>query len=229
MPAAPRANRLWHRPGSAASVGRIFIVRHGQSDHNAEGVLQGPRLDGGLSPLGRSQAEAVGRVFADAPLDGIFTSPLQRARDTAQRILAHHRDLALQVVPELYEVDYGDFIGRPLSDVGSDVDQTIDAWRMGFVNQAFPGGESALVAQQRIRPFAERLRAQAEGQSLVVVAHGRINRILIATVLGHGLEAMEASKQPNAGITEVRVEGGGAEVVRQDDTGHLDLSTDPFS
>ena len=68
---------------------------------------------------------------------------------------------------------------------GVDMDQVLDAWRMGFVDQPFPGGESALLAQHRIRPFAARLVGAAESNDVAVVAHGRINRVLIATVSRH--------------------------------------------
>ena len=224
---------------AVAGMGRVFLVRHGQTTANAQQVIQGPRIDAELSELGHRQAQSVGEALAAVPLAAVFTSPLQRARQTAEAVVRRHdrtygegkAGLAVQVVPELYEMDYGHFIGRSVPEVGSEMDQIFDAWRMGFVDQPFPGGESALLAQHRIRPFASRLVAAtaADGNDVVVIAHGRINRVLLATMTGAGLQRLEEFPQSNASITELDVEGGRAVVRRLNDTSHLSLASDAFS
>lgn len=213
------------------SVGRLFVIRHGQTEHNASHILQGPRIDTGLSDLGQRQAAALAAAMAKEPLSVLFTSPLVRARETAQAVVQRHPgQLAQQVVPELYEVDYGHFIGRRVPDIRDELEQVFDAWRMGFPDQAFPGGESALVAQHRVRPFAERLLEEGTAKDIAVVSHGRINRILLATLTGRGMERLDEFPQSNAGITELAVEDGAARVVRLDDTSHLALEGhDSFS
>jgi broad specificity phosphatase PhoE len=229
----PLSQRLPH----GAAMGRIYLVRHGQTTANAQQVIQGPRIDAGLSELGQRQASSVAEALAATPLQAVYTSPLTRARQTAEAVVRRHASnreanssLAVQVVPELYEVDYGDFIGRDYDSIRGEMDQVLDAWRMGFVDQPFPGGESALLAQHRIRPFAQRLLGQAQdGREVAVVAHGRINRVLLATVTGAGLQRLEEFPQSNAGITEVEVAEGRAVVRRLNDTSHLSLSSDAFS
>ncbi|MHB1262170.1 MAG: histidine phosphatase family protein [Thermoplasmatota archaeon] len=221
-------------------MGRIYLVRHGQTTANAAQVIQGPRIDAELSELGLRQASSLGDALAKAPLQAVYTSPLTRARQTAEAVVRRHshaapRDasgsLAVQVVPELYEMDYGRFIGQGYDDIREEMDQVLDAWRMGFVDQAFPGGESALLAQHRIRPFASRLAEQATAGAgdVAVVAHGRINRVLIATLTGAGLQRLEEFPQSNACITELEVKDGRAVVRRLNDTSHLSLATDSFS
>lgn len=205
-------------------MGRLYVVRHGQTDRNAQAVLQGPRIDSDLSDLGRMQAAAAGQALKETELDALYVSPMRRARQTADQIIAARprSHLAVQVVPELYEFDYGDFAGRPLEEIEDEVEQIMDAWKMGYVNTRFPGGESPVVAQHRIRPSADRLRETAAEQDLLVVAHGRINRILLATLTGKGLEQMHTFDQSNCGITELAVTSDGVELVREDDTDHLD-------
>lgn len=221
-------------------MGRIYLVRHGQTTANAQEIIQGPRIDAELSELGHRQADSLADALSHAPLQAIYTSPLARARQTAEAVVRGHsraaareaaETLAVQVVPELYEMDYGDFIGRGYAAIRDEMDQVLDAWRMGFVDQAFPGGESALLAQHRIRPFAQRLIAQAESGAgdVAVVAHGRINRVLIATVTGAGLQRLEEFPQSNASITELDVGGGKVVVRRLNDTSHLALGSDAFS
>jgi broad specificity phosphatase PhoE len=220
-------------------MGTIYLVRHGQTTANAQEVVQGPRIDAELSELGRRQASSLGEALARFPLQAVYTSPLTRARQTAEAVVHRHSrrgspadataSLAVQVVPELYEMDYGDFIGQGYAAVRDEMDQVLDAWRMGFVDQPFPGGESALLAQHRIRPFATRLVQAAQSSDVAVVAHGRINRVLLATVTGAGLQRLEEFPQSNASITELAVEDGRAVVRRLNDTSHLDLSSDAFS
>ena len=219
-------------------MGRIFLVRHGQTTANAQEIIQGPRIDAELSELGLRQASSLGQALAREPLQAVYTSPLTRARQTAAALVRRHRDaapgdakgdLAVQVVPELYEMDYGRFIGQGYDAIRDEMDQVIDAWRMGFVDTPFPGGESALLAQHRVRPFAMRLVEHAAERDVVVVAHGRINRVLLATLTGAGLQRLEEFPQSNACISEVVVEDGKAILRRLNDTSHLDLATDAFS
>ena len=228
----------------AHAMGNIFLLRHGQTTANAQEVIQGPRIDAPLSELGQRQAASLGEALAGEPLAAVYSSPLVRARDTADALVRRHRrrdatargQLAVQVVPELYEMDYGAFIGRSYADVRDEMDQVLDAWRLGFVDQPFPGGESALLAQTRIRPFAARLLETAAGHDVAVVAHGRINRVLLATLTGAGLTRLEEFPQANAAITQVEVEAPAAptapaavRVRRLNDTAHLSLVSDSFS
>lgn len=221
-------------------MGRIYLVRHGQTTANAQQVIQGPRIDASLSELGQRQASSLGDALAQSPLQAVYTSPLTRARQTAEAVVRRHgargggaeasASLAVQVVPELYEMDYGRFIGQEYDSIRAEMDQVLDAWRLGFVDQPFPGGESALLAQHRIRPFAARLLGAAqEERDVAVVAHGRINRVLLATVTGAGLQRLEEFPQSNASITELEVRQGRAVVRRLNDTSHLALSSDAFS
>ena len=217
-------------------MGTIWLLRHGQTTANAQEVIQGPRIDAPLSELGQRQADRLGDALAGEPLSAVYSSPLLRARATADAVVTRHRgrdatargQLAVQVVPDLYEVDYGRFIGQSVSAVRDEMDQVLDAWRLGFVDEPFPGGESALVAQTRIRPFAQRLVEAAADRHVAVVAHGRINRVLIATLTGAGLTRLEDFPQSNACINELGVDGA-VTVRRLNDTAHLGHVPDAFS
>lgn len=196
----------------------MYVVRHGQTTENAAGIVQGPRIDGELSDLGHFQAARLADAIGD--VDVVYTSPMLRARATAQAIVDRSGGtLPLQVAPEMYEVDFGDLIGRPLHEVASDLEQVLDAWSMGFSDTAFPGGESAVVAQHRIRPLADRLRRA--DSDVAVVGHGRINAILVATLTQTGLSDMARFIQDNAAITELDIRDGAVTVVRTNDTSHL--------
>ncbi len=179
-------------------------------------------MDSELSELGSRQALALGAAFERTPLGAVYTSPLRRARQTTDTLLGAHREaLAPEVVPEMYELDYGALCGRALPDVRGEVDQVMDAWGLGFMDTPFPGGESANVARLRVQAFAHRLRSEAARCDVAVVAHGRINRVLATTLLGLPLIEMRRFPQDNANITHLEVEGDGWAVRRINDTSHL--------
>lgn len=200
-------------------MGNVFVIRHGQTEHNRQGIIQGPRLDGELSEHGHQQADALGRAFRATTLAAVFVSPLQRARQTAQAIVDHAQTApSMQVVPELYELDFGDLCGRHVDEVREVMQGLYDAWEMGFVDRPMPGGESPVIAQHRVRAFASRLR-EVEGD-VGIVAHGRLNRILLSTVLGMPLTHMSRYPQDNAAISHLAF-GADVRLMRLNDTTHL--------
>ncbi len=187
-------------------MGKLLVIRHGETALNAQGILQGPRVDAPLNERGLVQARLLATRLRDEGLDALYTSPLQRARQTAQAVVdAVGGHLEARILPDLYELDYGEFSGRPKTEVADAVSQVLDAWKMGFPDASFPSGESAVVAQQRIRPTIERLVAHARDATIAVVAHGHINRIFIATALGTGLAAIDDYPQDNAAVTVLEV------------------------
>ncbi len=211
-------------------MGNLYVIRHGQTTFNADAVIQGPRVDSELSELGHRQAAALAEAFLETPLDGVYTSPLRRARQTALAMMSPRRDAVTgKVVPELYEMDYGTFCGQPLAEVEEEVRQILDAWSMGFVDKAFPGGESPILAQHRIRSIATSLMMEALQRDIAVVAHGRINRVLLATMTGTPLNEQGRFPQDNANINHVEVDLDGAHLRRVNDVTHLESVVGAFS
>jgi broad specificity phosphatase PhoE len=125
----------------------IAFVRHGQTELNRGGRLQG-RLDAPLSDLGRQQAAALARGFAPQAVTRVLSSPLQRARDTATAIAAEH-DREVEIDERLVELDYGDWDGMALADVPA---ESWAAWRVD-ADFAPPGGERLSDVSARVRSF----------------------------------------------------------------------------
>jgi broad specificity phosphatase PhoE len=140
----------------------IAFVRHGQTDLNRGGRLQG-RIDAPLSALGRDQAAALGRGFASAPVARVLSSPLQRAHDTATAIATPH-GLAVEIDERLIELDYGAWDGQKLTDVPA---ADWAAWRHdpGF---APPGGERLSDVTARVTAFCTDVLAE---DLVVAVSH----------------------------------------------------------
>jgi broad specificity phosphatase PhoE len=184
-------------------------------------MLQGPRIDGPLSPRGIRQAEALADRLAPFPIDRVFTSPLIRARQTAEIVGAPHA-AAPTVDPDLVEFDWGVWCGRPLDErLEREVAAIRARWRSGELDSGPEGGESPAAVSCRAARFLERLRATRATNALVV-AHGRFNRILMATLLARPLSRMDEIRQRNGSLSSFDWNGDGDVVpVLLDDVTHI--------
>jgi broad specificity phosphatase PhoE len=171
-------------PSNDRPAGRvpIILVRHGLTEWNDRGLIQG-WTDIPLSETGRRQADATARALTDRRVAGVVSSDLVRARETAGRIAAAHR-LPVRDDAALREYHCGDWEGRPFRDVRRDHPGAFRAW-FDDPESPIPGGESMGAALRRAAPAldASIAAAPADG-ALVVVAHGGILRLLAAHLLG---------------------------------------------
>ena len=141
-----------------------ILARHGESELSAAGLVSGdPAEPRGLTEIGRDQARRLGKLLADEPIDLCVTSEFVRVRETADLALAG-RAIPRLVVPELNDVRFGEFEGRPFDEYR--------AWaRARDPTEAPPGGESrAEVAARYVRGF-QRVLDRPE-PTILVVAHG---------------------------------------------------------
>jgi broad specificity phosphatase PhoE len=174
----------------------LVLVRHGQTDANARGLLQG-RVDLPLSELGRRQAQALAALV---PTDArVVVSPLRRAQETAA---AFGREI--EVDERWIELDYGELDGRPIADVPEELWQR---WRAD-VDFAPPGGESLATLGRRVRTACEDLAAEATEADIVVVSHVSPIKAAVAWALGVGDELSWRLHVAPASVTRIAVRGG---------------------
>lgn len=201
---------------------RVFLVRHGESEGNFAGTLQGSRSDTQLSARGLEQTRLLAHRLAGERLDAGFTSPMIRARQTAEILLAKHDGFRVVVDADLLEFDWGTWSGRPLdAELEAEVAAVRSRWKAGETRLAPPGGESPEDAAARAERFLGRLRRETPAFPLVV-AHGRFNRILMAVLLGRPLARMDEIRQRNASLSVFEWSGDApARALVLDDVSHL--------
>jgi broad specificity phosphatase PhoE len=154
----------------------LFLVRHGQTEANARGLLLG-RADPPLSELGRRQAQA---LAAMVPADArVLASPLTRTVETASAF-----GRAVDVDERWIELDYGSLDGRPLADVPAEIWQQ---WRQD-VHFVPGGGESIAALGLRVRAACEDLLDEARDRDVIVVSHVSPIKAALAWTLGAGDE-----------------------------------------
>jgi len=190
----------------------LLLARHGRTAANAQGLLLG-RLDPSLDRVGLLQAEALARVPAVAGARRVISSPLLRARQTAEAL-----GLPVTIDERWTEIDYGPFDGMPLSDVPASV---WASWR-DDPEWRPPGGESLADVGRRVATALEELAAAAE-DDIVVVSHVSPLKAALAWALGVGDGIAFRIHLTPACLNRVAVGPGRAAVVHSvNEVSHLD-------
>jgi len=173
--------------------GVLYLVRHGRTDANAKGLMQG-RLDPPLDAVGRRQAEAIAALVGD--VDQVIASPLQRAQETAG-----HFGQAITTDERWVEIAYGEYEGVPVDEVPSDVWQ---AWRTDR-DYTPPGGESFGSLDDRVRSALDELRDSVAHRNIVVISHVSPIKASVAWALGVSLDIMFHCHLSHASLCRVDV------------------------
>ena len=175
----------------------IYLARHGETDDNARGVVQG-WLDTPLNDRGREQARA---LAAEAPdVAAIYSSQLSRALETA-RIVGAPLGLEPVVDERLAESRRGSWEGRALEEIQSSEPDAWAAWRRGGADFRFPGGESLREHQDRVLAALEDVRMGP--LPALVVAHGGSIRVALCASDPRGLDRFFEIPVPNAALVEL--------------------------
>ena len=200
----------------------VYLIRHGATEHNLAQPprLQGRRLDAPLAPEGQWQAERTAQLLAQTPLQAVYTSPLLRARQTAQRIALPHR-VPVQPVEDLIEIDVGRWEGLDWAAIRQRDPQWCELFEADAGQYGYPEGENFQQVQQRAVPALRQIVAQHLGQSIAVVSHNVVNRCLLAYVLGIRLAQYRRITQDNCGVSLLRWQGETVKVITLNTIFHL--------
>jgi probable phosphoglycerate mutase len=199
---------------------RLLLVRHGESEWNALGRLQG-QADPPLSKLGRRQAAHVASRLVDEGVEAIVSSDLVRAADTAEALAS---GVGLEVVrrEDLREVDLGSWTGASREQLQREVPDLWRRWRVEGV-EGWEEGEQYADAMVRVGGAVASIAAAHEGKTVVAVSHGGSIRLATCHLLGMPADQLgRIMSIGNASITEFLVEPDGTgRLVRLNDNAHL--------
>jgi phosphoserine phosphatase len=202
-------------------VTRVIIVRHGQSTYNTEKRIQGRTDVSRLTEKGRNDASKVGKALSNILFNAIYSSPLQRAKQTAEIIqgeLAIHTGTSTvtQTSDQLLEIDLPLWAEMLTADVKQQFTQDYRTWKETphelrmLVNDAEGTREHfpviALYAQAQ--QFWQEILPHHQGETILIVGHNGINRALISTALGIPPSRYHSVQQSNCGITVLNFAGG---------------------
>ena len=175
---------------------RIILLRHGQTDYNVEGRMQG-HLDSHLTTAGHDQAAAAAPVLAELAPDRIVSSDLRRAVDTAE-VVGSACGLPVKFDPRLRETHLGRWQGHTVAEIDRHYPGAIASWRSD-PDWAPPGGESRVAVVARSRPVVDELDSEFadstdRSETALLVAHGGLIAGLVT-----GLMELPTSAWPSFG------------------------------
>jgi broad specificity phosphatase PhoE len=165
-----------------AGSNEVLLVRHGETDYNASGRFQG-RIDTPLNDCGRAQACSLARALLGERLRALYSSPLMRARETAE-IVGARLGLEPRYDHRLMEADVGEWQGRLSDEILAEDPDGLAAWRAADPRFRFPGGES--VAEQAARVTAALADIAVNPLPALVVTHGGAIRAVVGALTPGG-------------------------------------------
>lgn len=203
----------------------LFLIRHGHTDYVDQGKLPGSLPGIHLTEQGRGQAQRLAEQLREATLRGVYTSPLDRARETAKPI-AEAAEVPLSIRPGLGEIEIGSWEGLSLKAA-----RRRKLWAsIQFAPSVarFPGGESFIEAQSRIVSEIEHLRSLYGGPKAAIacVSHADPIKLAIAHYLGLPLDLFQRLVVSPASVTMLQLTEHGARLLSMNDTRSAESSVD---
>lgn len=195
----------------------LWIIRHGETDWNAEGRFQG-HVDVALNELGRAQAQQLARRLADehrrAPFAAAWSSDLSRARITAELAIT---PLGLQIglEPALRERNFGVLAAQTRAEMEARQPEICAAWKANLTEYVIPGGESHAQFSGRVLDALRALALAHDPGPVLVVTHGGALDCVYRAATGLHLDIRREDPIPNASISRVQVGRDGRFVIER--------------
>lgn len=200
---------------------KVILVRHGETEWNRLRRIQGGNSDTQLNQRGRKQAESLALRLKQEEIQAIYSSPLQRAQDTARAIAGYHQ-LPVGVEPSLKEIEVGELEGVSIAEVGKHLSQLLIRHSQGEELPRIPGGESLTEVQQRVWGTIQRLVSSHGDGVLVVVSHYFSILTAVCSVLNLPLSQIDRLRLNSASISILTFDEQATRLALFNDTCHLD-------
>lgn len=173
----------------------IYIIRHGQTDFNKKGIVQGSGVDTDLNEKGRLQSQSFFETYRHIPFQKICVSSLKRTRQTVDSFA--NLGITLEEIPELNEINWGEMEGvEPTPESHQKFIETIQHWAHGQLDIAVAGGETPLELFERQKRGLRKIEQFTENPILICM-HGRAMRSFLCLLTGTPLQNMDTFEHGN--------------------------------
>ena len=211
-----RKNRLLQD----SSMRQLFFIRHGETDNNKAGIIQGRSIDAPINDAGRKQADAIREALRPFEIHRVVASGLRRTQETIEP-LAKERKLKVEKYPELDEINFGVLEGQSFKEIQGDVMEVHEQWKSGNIQFAPTNGESPQQVFDRANAKVSEVLGTSGDENIVFMIHGRLTRILLSEWLGYGLKNMHKIEHQNGAINHLIWKEGSFEAIELNMTDHL--------
>ncbi len=175
----------------------IYLIRHGQTDFNERGIVQGSGIDSLLNANGHRQAELFYHAYKHVPFTEIYTSTLQRTHQTVAPFITNGFKNHV-IVPEFNEINWGMMEGvEPSEEATQNFQQILQTWRSGNLDTAVENGETPNQLYNRQFAGLQKLEQNWPGSPVLICMHGRAMRSFLCLLTGHPLQNMDDFEHSN--------------------------------
>ena len=201
----------------------IYIVRHGQTDLNKRGIIQGRGMDTNLNDEGRRQAALFFNAYKTVPFDKIYISELKRTQQSVQAFI----DLGIRYekLSGLDELGWGIHEGKPATPENkAGFLQIMRDWMDGKLDEKFEGGESPNEVKARQLEALKVIMSHPAEKTVLICMHGRALRLLLCILTNKPLTEMDSFPHQNLVLYKVFYDGVNYEIIDFNDADHLKQS-----
>ena len=198
---------------------KVILIRHGETDWNTKQIFRG-RKDISLNEVGLAQAKAVGASLKDVQIDVVYSSPLDRALETA-KILADSRSLEIELEEGFIDIDFGKWQGVSHEKVKEKYEDLYEMWLKNPQMVTFPEGENLKDVRTRSMEALEKVIRKHPGKTLAIVSHRVLNKVLLCSILGLELSHFWYIKQDTCAINRFEYKDERFYLTLLNDTCHL--------
>jgi broad specificity phosphatase PhoE len=198
----------------------LYIIRHGETDLNKSGIVQGRGMDTDLNEAGRKQAEAFYQAYKHIPFDKIYTSTLKRTHQTVQKFIDD--GIPWVQYAGLDELAWGVYEGQESTeDIKAAFRDILAGWKKGELHLKFDRGESPLEVKERQLEALEKIIESNDDRNILICMHGRALRLLLCTLTGLPLSDMDKFPHENTTLYKVQYDGSKFRIIDSNNTDHL--------
>jgi probable phosphoglycerate mutase len=199
---------------------KIYLIRHGQTDFNLQGIVQGSGVDSSLNETGRAQASAFYEAYKNMHFDKVYTSALKRTQETVSEFIK--AGLPHESLEGLNEISWGTNEGKKITpEEDAYYHWMIQQWQNGNTSQRIEGGESPEDVVARQLPVISKWTKAEEEKNILVCMHGRAIRILLCQLLNYPLKSMDMFEHSNLCLYLLENTGSMYAVRSYNDVTHL--------
>ncbi|MFD0941207.1 histidine phosphatase family protein [Pedobacter boryungensis] len=198
----------------------LYIIRHGETELNKLGIVQGRGVDSDLNDTGRAQAAAFFERYKTVAFDKIYTSELKRTHQTVQQFI----DLGLpwEQLAGLDELAWGLWEGQPNTEESrAAFREVVEKWQGGNYDAKFEGGESPNDVSFRLQEALSIIKSKTDEKRILVCMHGRAMRLLLCLLLDKPLSEMGDFPHQNTTLYRLSFEDNRFAVIDFNNTDHL--------
>lgn len=184
----------------------LYIIRHGETEFNKRGFVQGSGIDSNLNDTGKRQAQAFFTHYQQVHFDKIYVSALKRTWQSVEPFFL--KGIPMQVLPGLNEISWGHKEGKVLSNEDDlQYFDMLNAWRNGDLTAKVPGGESPLEVAERQQVAIQHIMRHTHEKRVLICMHGRAMRIILSLLLQTPLSEMDKYDHSNLCLYVLQYDG----------------------